>query len=269
MDPNANPPANANPPSNPPPANPPPANDPPPSNPPPANPPANQPATPPAGNPPPENKPGENKPPENKPDDQGKPPAAPGDLFDMLKGEEQKTAEAKEKAQADFAAYFKEAGLGEEIGDLTLGKDENAVTLAAEDVGAVIGALKATEIPAAQAKGVLATIGMLDRIRAERQEAEENKVVAEIQEASRQEFGDNLRTVLGDAQAAGLALFGADLWQDISTIKALTNDKRFLRAMAAYGRSRRNDTGGPAPSVAAAPGGEKTFDLATFAKGMK
>lgn len=271
MDPNENTPANTPPANNPPPAGTPPANPPtppatggenPPANQPPANPPANQP---PANTPPADG--GEQKP----KDDGEKPPAkVTGDLYDMLKGEEEKNAEEAAKEKADFAAYAKGLGFeGEEIPALDLGKTEDGqeLTMPAEDVVSVVRALQHAKMPADQAKQMLATVGALDRIRAERQAAEDNRAIAALQEETRQEFGDNLRQALGDTQSAGLALFGAELWGDIMSIKALTNDKRFIRAMSAYGRSRRNDNGGPAPNAAAAPGGEMSFDMSTFWKG--
>lgn len=257
------PPANNTPPAATPPANPatPPANggENPPANQPPANPPANQP---PANTPPADG--GEQKP---KGDGEKPPAKDSGDLYDMLKGEEQKGAEAAEAAKAGVAEYFAAAGLGNEVTALTMGEGENAVTLPAEDVAAVVTALKIGNVPADQAKGVLATVATLDHVRAARETAEFNKVIAGLQEDTRKEFGDNLRQALGDTQAAGLALFGAELWGDIMSIKALTNDKRFIRAMSAYGRSRRNDTGGPAPHAAAASGGEMSFDMSAFWKG--
>lgn len=270
MDPNENnpatpPPANNTPPSATPPANPPtpPATggETPPANQPPANPPANQPSanTPPAD--------GDGQKPQGE---GGTPPAKdPGDLYDMLKGEEQKAAEGKEAAKAGVAEYIAAAGLGNEVTDITLGEGDNTVTLPAEDVAAVLTALKIGNVPAEQAKGVLATVATLDHVRAAREAAETNKAISALQDETRQEFGDNLRQALGDTQAAGLAIFGAELWGDIMSIKALTNDKRFIRAMSAIGRGRRNDSGGPPPNAAAAPGGDKTFDLSSFAKGMK
>ena len=263
MDPATNPNPPANPPANNPPANPPPAN---------PTPPATGGENPPA-NPPPSNQPPATPPPADgdgqKPKGEGEqtPAKDPGDLFDMLKGEEQKGAEAAEAAKAGVAEYFAAAGLGNEVTALTMGEGENAVTLPAEDVAAVVTALKLGNVPADQAKGVLATVATLDHVRAQRETAEMHKVIADLQAGAKQEFGDNLRQVLGDAQTAGLALFGAELWKDISTVKALTNDKRFLRAMSAYGRTLRNDTGGPAPTAGAAPGGEMSFDMGAFWKG--
>ena len=271
MDPNENNPATTPPANNPPQAATPPANQPttptnggenPPANQPPANSPANQP---PATTPPADGG-------EQKPKGDGEQPTAkdPGDLYDMLKGEDEKNAEAAAKEKADFAAYAKGLGFeGEEIPALDLGKtnDGQELTMPAEDVVSVVRALQHAKIPADQAKQMLATVGALDRIRAERQAEEDNRAIAALQEETRQEFGDNLRQALGDTQAAGLALFGSELWGDIMSIKALTNDKRFIRAMSAYGRSRRNDTGGPAPNAAAAPGGEMSFDMSAFWKG--
>ena len=267
----ATPPAN-NPLANNPPANPPANPAPPVNNPPPANPPANPPAG--DGNKPPANPPANTPPADgngdgNKPADTGKPVADPGDLYDQLKGDDEKNAEAAAQAKADLAAYLKDAGFEGEISDLKLGSAENGTeaTIPAADVASILGALHYAKVPAAQAKGVLATVAALDHIRAARQESEDNAAIAELQEATRQEFGDNLRQALGDTQAAGLALFGAELWDEIRTIKALTNDKRFIRAMSAYGRSRRNDNGGPAPGPGAAGAGEMSFDMNAFWKG--
>jgi hypothetical protein len=264
--PNPTPPANNTPPAATPPANTPPADGG--GNPPANNPPANPPApTPPASDPPPAD--GGNPPANGEGEKPATPPKDPGDIFDDLKTDEAKQAEAAEAAKAALAEYAKAAGFDGELQDLVLGQGKDAVTIPAEDVGTVVGALKGANVPAEQAKGVLATVALLDKVRNDRQAAAENTVLANLRKEAETEFGDDFRKVVGDAQAGAVALFGAELWEDIKSVRALTHDKRFLRAMASYGRSRRSDTGGPAPAPGASPDGSLTFDMASFAKGMK
>lgn len=274
MDPNnpnptpATPPANPAPPANQAPAQPPaapPANEPPAT--PPANPPAdggNPPATPPA-EPPPTTPPAENTPP-------AQPDELDQDILDLAKtGEEQEAA----KAEADKAAeaeYLKAAGFESGIQGISFGKGEDGaeMTMEAADVGALVAAMRHTGVPADKAKAMLATVGALDRIRADRQAEADRQTLRNIREDARKEFGDGLVAAARDMQAGGLALFGADLWADICTVPALTNDKRFIRALAAYGSSRRNDTGGPVPGPGGdAPGGPLRFDLQSWMKGNK
>ena len=260
------PPAPAN--ENPPPANTDPnagKNTPPSNEPPPANT-----ATPPASDPKPQETPPNTDP---KPDGQTQPandpPPAP-DILDLAKGEEQKKQEAAEKAKADFDAYVKSAGLEQGITDLVVRKGENGqpdVTLPAREVGAIFSVLQATGIPADKAKDMIGMVSALDQFRAQAQAAHDEKVLAGIRAETAKEFGDSLGAAARDMVAGGERLFGAELWKDICTITALVNDKRFVRAMAAYGRSGRNDDGGPAPASGGGRTGRVAFDLASFALG--
>ena len=213
-------------------------------------------------------KPTETKPTETPP--QNTPPADPApDILDLAKGEEQKKQEADEKAKADFDAYVKAAGYADGLKDEVLKKGENGepdVTMPAAEVGAVLDALKRTGIAADKAKPMIGMIAALDQFRAAAQAKEDERVLAAIREETRKEFGDNLGAAARDMVSGGMALFGADLWRDICTIPALVNDKRFVRSLASYGRSGRNDSGGPAPASGGASG-HIAFDLASFARG--
>jgi hypothetical protein len=231
-------------------------------------PPANT-ATPPASDPKPQETPPNTDPKPQEPQPQNDPPPAP-DILDLAKGEEQKTQEAAEKAKADFDAYVKAAGLEQGITDLVVRKGENGqpdVTMPAQEVGAIFSVLKQTGIPADKAKDMIGMVSALDQFRAQAQAAHDEKVLAGIRADTAKEFGDNLGAAARDMVAGGERLFGADLWKDICTITALVNDKRFVRAMAAYGRSGRNDDGGPAPASGGGRTGRVAFDLASFALG--
>ena len=197
------------------------------------------------------------------------PPPAP-DILDLAKGEEQKKQEADEKAKADFDAYVKSAGLEQGITDLVVHKGENGqpdVTMPAQEVGAIFSVLQATGIPADKAKDMIGMVSALDQFRAQAQAAHDEMVLASIRAETAKEFGDNLGAAARDMVAGGERLFGAELWKDICTIPALVNDKRFVRALAAYGRYGRNDDGGPAPASGGGRTGRVAFDLASFALG--
>ena len=232
-------------------------------------PPANT-ATPPAADPKPqETQPNTDPKPDGQTQPANDPPPAP-DILDLAKGEEQKKQEAAEKAKADFDAYVKSAGLENGITDLVVRKGENGqpdVTLPAREVGAIFSVLQATGIPADKAKDMIGMVSALDQFRAKEQEEADAKVLAAIRAETAKEFGDNLGAAARDMVAGGERLFGAELWKDICTIPALVNDKRFVRAMAAYGRSGRNDDGGPAPASGGGRTGRVAFDLASFALG--
>ena len=203
---------------------------------------------------------------------QNTPPADPApDILDLAKGEEQKKQEADEKARADFDAYVKAAGYADGLKDEILKKGENGepdVTMPAAEVGAVLDALKRTGIAADKAKPMIGMIAALDQYRAASQAKEDERVLTAIREETRKEFGDSLGAAARDMVSGGMALFGADLWRDICTIPALVNDKRFVRSLASYGRSGRNDSGGPAPASGGVSTGDRlVFDLAAFSKG--
>lgn len=203
-----------------------------------------------------------------EPQPQNEPPAP--DILDLAKGEEQKKQEAAEQAKADFDAYVKSAGLEKGITDLVLRKGENGepdVTMPANEVGAILSVLKQTGIPADKAKDMVGMVSALDQFRAKAQAERDEKVLAGIRAETAKEFGDSLGAAARDMVAGGERLFGAELWKDICTIPALINDKRFVRAMSAYGRSGRNDNGGPAPASGGGRTGRVAFDLASFALG--
>lgn len=263
---------NPTPPANTPPATPPPANNPPapPANPAPANPPAE--STPPAPATPladPGTSP-ENPPAETPPAQPEQPKPELPDILDLAKTDEEQERAATEAEKAAESAWLKDAGI--EIGkDFEFkAPDGSDVSFAARDAAAMLAAMRHSGIPADKAKDMLIATAALEKVREQHQEAEERKVLQQLREEAVQEFGPGIRAAARDMQAGGLQLFGKELWEDICTIPALVNDRRFIRAMAGLGRFQRNDTGGPAPAPATgAAGGELQFDLATFSKGMK
>lgn len=209
------------------------------------------------------------KPPEPAPSsDQNQPP--PADILDLAKSDDQRKAEAADKAKADFEDYVKQAGLKDGVTDLVLKKGENGqpdVTLPAQEVGAIFSVLKATGIPADKAKDMVGMVSALDQFRAAAQQKRDEQVLNAIRADAAKEFGDNLAAAARDMVAGGERLFGAELWQDICTIPALVNDKRFIRAMSAYGRSGRNDNGGPAPASGGGASSSMRFTLDSWTKG--
>ena len=223
------------------------------------------------GNPPP-------NPPQNPPTPpaDNKPPAKPDeldtDILDLAKGDEELDEEKKAADKAAADSYLKEAGFEEGIKAMSLGKgpDGDEMVMPAEDVGAVMAAMRRAGVPADKAKSMLATVGALDMVRAQRQAEQDRATLRAIREETRKEFGDGLRAAARNMQAGGVALFGAELWNDICTIPALVNDKRFVRALSAHGKNLRNDNGGPAPVPATGPtDGNLQFDLKSWMKGTQ
>jgi hypothetical protein len=203
-----------------------------------------------------------------KPADQNPAP----DILDLAKGEEQKKQEAAEKADADFEAYVKGAGFDDGITSVVMRNGESGepeASLPAREVGAILSVLKGAGIPAEKAGDMIGMVAALDRLRSEEQSQADEKVLAAIRADTAKEFGDSLGAAARDMFAGGQRLFGAELWNDICTISALVNDKRFVRALASYGRSARNDDGGPAPASGGARSGQVVFDLGSFGQGTR
>lgn len=252
------------------PASTPPATDPKPADPKPAEPapPAGA-GTEPAENKPAENPPAEPKPLPDKPDDLDK------DITQLAQSEdEKKTAEA-EKAKADFDAYLKAAGLENGVTDLVLKKGENGqpdVTLPANEVGAIMTVLQKSGIDAGKAKDMVGMVAALDQFRAKAAMESERRILRDLRAETQKEFGDGLVAAARDMVKGGRALFGDELWTYITENAApLVNDKRFVRAMAAFGARLGNDSGGPAPTAAGAtnPSGQLVFDLSAWTKGTE
>lgn len=198
----------------------------------------------------------------------------PPDILDLAKSDEAKKTEAAEKAKADFDAYAKAAGFENGVTDAILKKGENGapdVTMPAAEVGAMLQALKATGIEADKAKPMLGMVAALDRFRADAAANEERTILRNLRAEAAQEFGDGLANAARDMVSGGVALFGAELWKDLTeNALPLVNDKRFIRAMASYGARLRNDNGGPAPASGGADttsGSKPMFDLDAWTKG--
>lgn len=74
------------------------------------------------------------------------------------------------------------------------------------------------------------------------------KFSKELEEASRKEFGADIKRVVGEARRGGRALFG-EVWTELSAIPMFANDPRIIRALSNYGRSVTPDGGVIRPSV--------------------
>lgn len=218
--------------------------------------------------------PAENKPAETPaaPADDAK--TDPPDILDLAKSDEAKKTEAAEKAKTEFDAYAKAAGFENGVTDAILKKGENGepdLKMPAAEVGAMLQALKDTGIEATRAAPMIGMVAALDNYRAEQAAAEEKTILRNLRAEAAKEFGDGLANAARDMVSGGVALFGADLWKDLSeNALPLLNDKRFIRAMASYGARLRNDNGGPAPAsggAATTPGNRPFFDLDSWAKG--
>lgn len=222
--------------------------------------------------------PADPKPAENQSADPKPLPENPDDLDKDItqfaqSEDEKKTADA-EKAKADFDAYIKAAGLEQGVTDLVVAKGENGqpdVTLPANEVGAIMTVLQRTGIPADKAQGMVGMVAALDQFRARAAQENERRVLRAIREETQKEFGDGLVAAARDMVKGGRTLFGDELWTYITENAApLVNDKRFVRAMAAYGARLGNDSGGPAPtSGGAVHGRSPVFDLETWMKGTQ
>lgn len=240
--------------------------------------PATEPATDPApaNDPPPEPASQEPKASDNS-DPQPAPAAEPDpaldvDITKIGESDEAKQQAAKQQAAADFAAYAKTAGFEDGVKDLLLAKGENGApdkTLPAREVEAILSAMQRAGVDAGNAKHTLSMIAAVDQMRAKDAEASYSQTLRRIREETHKEFGDGLAAASRDMVAGGVALFGADYWAELCGEPLLTNDKRFVRALAAYGARVRNDNGGPAGRSAGAtpPTGKIVFDLAEFSKG--
>lgn len=198
----------------------------------------------------------------------------PPDILDLAKSDEAKKTEAAEKAKTEFDAYAKAAGFENGVTDAILKKGENGepdLKMPAAEVGAMLQALKDTGIEATKAAPMIGMVAALDNYRAEQAAAEEKTILRNLRAEAAKEFGDGLANAARDMVSGGVALFGADLWKDLSeNALPLLNDKRFIRAMASYGARLRNDNGGPAPAsggAATTSGNRPFFDLDSWAKG--
>ena len=88
----------------------------------------------------------------------------------------------------------------------------------------------------------------------------DNAVVAGLVQKAKDELGADLPAFASDAKKAGKYLFGEELWGDLLSVPALANDVRFVKALAALGRSLKNDRG----PGGAGPGENNEKDFAAW-----
>lgn len=135
------------------------------------------------------------------------------------------------------------------IGVDALGDGEQFVSAAM--IKALTPAIMKLGIPANKAGDAYQLIAAYEKAQLEHN----NKAaVAEINaraEASRKEFGKSLGEVCQLAEQGGSAIFGDGLWEEMKEVPILTNDKRFLRALAKVGRMLKTDRGTNASNVGA------------------
>lgn len=200
-----------------------------------------------------------------------KPDALDEDITSLGQSEEARREAAAEAEKTAFADYAKAAGFADGVADVVLKKGENGepdVKLPAQEVGAILTVCQKAGVPADKAGPMLGMVSALDQYRAQRAEEDYRRQLRAVREETHKEFGDNLAAASRDMVAGGVALFGAEYWKQLCEEPLLTNDKRFVRAIASYGARLRNDNGGPAPASGGAVTGDKLiFDLASFSKG--
>jgi hypothetical protein len=220
----------APPPAAPPPSTPP-AGDPPP--PPPAGgsapPPAPPPSTPPAGEKPPAAAP--------KPtilgavkDDGQPPPAPPGE-----KPPATPPAAPDAKAVTDFIG-----GLKVDYGQDAEGKPLPADAKALERIAPLM--LKHGVTPEAASEIIQADVAYRQELIAAWQK-QNDEVAARMAEATEKELGNDLPRFAAEAVRGGRYLFGDDLWNELKAVPHFSNDVRVVKALAALGRSLKNDPG--------------------------
>lgn len=200
---------------------------------------------------------------------------APTDPWDLLKTDGEKQAESAQKVAAEDAQYAAAAGFGDEakIESIPLGEapDGSALSMDAAQQLEFLPYLRAAGVPAEKAPEVVKAFAAREAARIKADIDRDKAETAAIWRKTQDTFGESLKQVLSDAQRGALRLFPKDLWEEMRKVPALALDERFLRSLAAHGRSYRNDNGGPPPSTQKAPprDGRLVFDLASFSEGTK
>jgi len=200
---------------------------------------------------------------------------APTDPWDLLKTDGEKQTDAAQKTAAEDAQYAADAGFGDgaEVADIPLGADPegNALSMDAAQQREFLPFLREAGVPADKAPGVVKAFAAHEAARIKADLARNKAETAAIWRKTQETFGESLKQVLADAQRGALRLFPKDLWEEMRRVPALALDERLLRALAAHGRSYKNDNGGPPPSTQKAPprDGRLVFDLASFSEGTK
>jgi hypothetical protein len=198
---------------------------------------------------------------------------APTDPWDLLKTDGEKQAESAQKVAAEDAQYAAAAGFGDDAKteSIPLGEapDGSSLSMDAAQQREFLPYLRAAGVPAEKAQEVVKAFAAREAARIKADIDRDKAETADIWRKTQDTFGESLKQVLSDAQRGALRLFPKDLWEEMRKVPALALDERFLRSLAAHGRSYRNDNGGPPPSDRKAPsGGDKpSFSLDAWSKG--
>jgi hypothetical protein len=94
----------------------------------------------------------------------------------------------------------------------------------------------------------------VSQMKAEAQRSNElmGAMVAKVKET----FGNDLPAVIGLAKKGGATLFGREVWAELASVPAFSNDHRIIAALAHFGRSISPDQG---PGGGSGGGAEKDF----------
>ena len=215
---------------------------PPPSTPPPATPPATPPVTPPA-------------PPAGTP-----PSADDTQLANLLADGTPPSSPPASGQNATPATDEQVASFVEAIPaiDLGAGPDGNPIPLDSAAIKAVAPAMLKHGLKPEQAKDIIAAYGEHMKAQVAEQVKREREFAVSLAADAKAELGNDLPAFVADAKKGGAALFGNDLWAQFVAVPAIANDVRFIKALAAYGRSIKTDDG----AGAAGGGGLQPKDFA-------
>lgn len=75
------------------------------------------------------------------------------------------------------------------------------------------------------------------------QSKQEQELITGIISKTKEKFGADLPQVIEVARKGGLAFFGAELWNQLSTIPSFSSDHRVIEALYRFGKSFKPDTG--------------------------
>lgn len=87
--------------------------------------------------------------------------------------------------------------------------------------------------------------------------AKDKEMLSQMVAATKAELGADMPAFVQHARAGGRAVFGDELWAELSSVAAFGSDVRVIKALAAVGRSVATDTG--AGAKPAGSGEEKDF----------
>lgn len=209
-------------------------------------PPSNEP---PANNPPANTPPSNEQPPNNQSAEDGKTNDAkmPENPWDEVDGDDGD----KDDGDLDDAGreeYFKAAGFdGDKPKAIPLGKDGfgEAREMAVEEQRELLSVLRRSGVPADKAAGAIKALADHEAAKIAKQSEKDSQDTLRVWNASKKAFGSAFKQTLVDADRGARALFPPDLWDEIKRVPAMSFDERFLRSLAHYGRTLRNDGGGP------------------------